>query len=147
MVEARALPLLMPDKMKEIDHPFQTQKNEALQRQATALVPKDKFLGGKMQLHDRLRLLVVLDSVGEYEGMGRLYHSLGLPHLHPVLGLWVHNKDKEDDRKAEHRKPPAVKRKRAEGKIKKMKEGMRLSKRAKKSGCTHESGIANKQAS
>ena len=144
MVEERALPLLMPDKMKEIDHPFQTQKNEALQRQATALVPKDKFLGGKMQLHDRLRLLVVLDSVGEYEGMGRLYHSLGLPHLHPVLGLWAHNKDKEDDRKAEYRKLPAVKRKRAEGKIKRMKEGMRLSKRAKKSGCTYESGIANK---
>ena len=132
------MPLLQPERMSELHHPFQTQK------QATALVPKDKFLGGKMQLHDRLRLLVILDSVGECEGLGRLYHSLGLPHLHHVLGLWASAKDKEDKRKHDYRKQISVKRKRAAAKVAKMKEGMRASKRAKKMGCTCESGVACK---
>ena len=57
-----------------------------------------------MQLHDRLRLLVVLDSVGEHEGIGRLYHSMGLPQLNPVLSLWASNKDRDDKRRHDYRK-------------------------------------------
>ena len=131
-VKAKVMPLLCANKMAEIHHPFHTQKNETLQRQATAVAPKDKFLGGKMQLYDRLRLITILDSVGELEGLIRLYESIGLPPLHPVLALWAANKDKEDLRKHEYRKLPAVKRKRATEKIAKMKEGMLQEKRAKK---------------
>ena len=62
----------------------------------TAVLPKDKHCGGGKtnQTHDRVRLVVVMDSLGEYEGMGRLHHSIGLPYLNPVMGLWAANKDK-----------------------------------------------------
>ena len=96
------LPLLSDEKMKEIHHGFHTQKNETLQRQATAVAPKDRFLGGKMQLYDRLRLVTILDSIGEYDGLTRLSESMGLPVLHPVMALWASNKDQKDANKHDY---------------------------------------------
>ena len=95
-----------------------------------------------MQLHDRLRLLVVLDSVGEYQGWHRLFHSLGLPPLHSTLSLWASNKDRCDNYHQEYFKKMEVRRKRSALAITKMKEGSRKAKRAKKMGVTYESGIA-----
>ena len=135
--------LLVESKMKEVYHPYQTQKNEALQRQATAVCPKDRFLGGRMQLHDRLRLVAILDSLGQYEGFARLFHSLGLPHMHRIMGLWANRKDVEDNRKHDYRQLPSSKRKRAWDKIASMKANCLKDKRAKKNSCTYESGIAN----
>ena len=87
-IEDKVFPLLVPHKMREVHHPFYTQKNETLQQQATAIAPKeDHFLGGKMQLYDRLRLITIIDSVGELHGIARLFHSMGLPEMHPVLAL------------------------------------------------------------
>jgi hypothetical protein len=96
-----------------------------------------------MQLYDRLWLVTILDSVGEYKGISRLFAAMGLPRMHPVLALWAANKDREDCRKHDYFQLTSTKRKRAEDKIKKMKCGMLQEKKAKRSGTTYRSGIAN----
>ena len=65
--------------------------------------------------------------------------------MHPVLALWATNKDRVDNRRHDYRQETQVKRKRASAKIAKMKAGMLKEKRAKKSGMTYASGIANEQ--
>jgi hypothetical protein len=142
-VKKKVMYLLTEEKMREVHHPFNTQKNETLQRQATAVAPKDRFLGGKMQLYDRLRLVTILDSVGKYEGFSRLFRSMGLPVLHPVLALWAATKDRHDKTKYNYKRRPAIKRKRAGEKIAAMKAGMLQEKKAKKARLTYKSGIAN----
>jgi hypothetical protein len=124
-------------KMEEVYHGFHTQKNETLQRQATTVAPKDHFLGGGMQLYDRLRLITILDSVGELEGISRLFASMGLPKMHSVLALWAVNKHHEDARKHDYKRLPVIKRKRASEKIAKMKAGMLQNKKAKTAGVTY----------
>ena len=142
-VKGKVLYLLSEEKMHEVHHPFRTQKNETLQRQAASVAPKDRYYGGRTQLIDRLRLVTVLDSVGEYEGFGRLYHSMGLPPLHTVMGLWASNKDRQDYNRCLYKRKPAVKRKRAEKKIQLMKAGMLKEKMAVRTGVTYQTGIAN----
>jgi hypothetical protein len=146
-VRDKVLPLLTEQKMNEVYHPFHIQKNETLQRQATAVAPKDRFLGGRMQLYDRLWLVTILDSVGELEGISRIFASIGLPRLHSVMALWAANKDRKDNRRHDYKRKPAVKRKRANEKIAKMKAGVLQEKKAKTSGVTYQTGIANKPLS
>ena len=55
---AKIFPLLSYAKMEQLFHWFQTQKNETLNEQACAICPKDKYLGGRMTLYDRLRMIV-----------------------------------------------------------------------------------------
>lgn len=98
-----------------------------------------------MQIHDRLRLLVVTNSLGECDGMGRLYHSLGLPPLNKPLALWVASKDTADQRMHDFRRLPRIKKLRAEEDIIKWKEGVKKDKKAEKEGCACGSGIANTQ--
>jgi len=78
--------LLEPSKMQQVHHPFSTQKNESLNRNATAVAPKDRFYGGTMQLFDRLRVITMTDSIGEYETLVCLFALLKMP-MHPVLSL------------------------------------------------------------
>ena len=59
------------------------------------------------------------------------------------MSLWASNKDRDDNDRHEHRKRIDVKRKRATKKIAAWKEGMKKNKRARKSGCACESGMAN----
>ena len=108
-VKAKVVPLLTPKKMRQVHHRFQTQKNETLQRKTMSLLPKDSLFGRTMQLHDGIRLCVILDSLGEHEGSQRLFWSLGLPGLHTCMGLWADRKDKEDGQAAVRRRLPEVK--------------------------------------
>ena len=60
------------------------------------------------------------------------------------MALWAANKDKEDKRKQDYQRLPAIKRKRATEKIAKMKDEMLQEKKAKTSGLTYATGIANR---
>ena len=142
--KAKVLPLLSPEKMRQVHHTFQTQKNETLQRKTMAYLPKDSFFGGTMQLHDRIRLVVILDSLGEYTGLQRLFFNVGLPPLHVPMGFWAHRKDNDDGHASVRRAKPEVKAKRAQKNVDKMKSQAMKDKAAAKKGITYESGIGNK---
>jgi len=134
--------LLVPAKMQQVHHRFSTQKNESLNRNATAVAPKDRFYGGTMQLHDRLRVIAMTDSIGEHDTLFRLFSELGFD-LHPVLCRWARNKDRDDAARHLQRMKPEVKKKRAIGIIEKIKSGMKQERKATTEGMTYATGIAN----
>lgn len=90
-----------------------------------------------------MRLLTVIDSVGEHDGLGRLCHCLGITQLDTVMAPWASNKDRDDIARHKCRKRTDVKLKRAEHKIIAVKEGALKDEKAKRDGCTHETGIVN----
>lgn len=128
--------------MQQIHHPFSTQKNESLNRNATAVAPKDRFYGGTMQLFDRLRVVAMTDSIGEYETLVRMFSRLEFA-MHPVLVRWATNKDRDDSSRQELRKKPEIRMKRAVDIINKIKDGMKQEKRATAESMTYATGIAN----
>ena len=135
-------PLLEPSKMKQVRHPFSTQKNESLNRNTTPVAPKDRFCGGTMQLFDRLRVIAMTDSIGEYETLVRLFKELQMP-MHPVLSRWANNKDRDDNSRKVLRKKPEVKMKRAIGIVESIKEGMKQERKANSESMTYATGVAN----
>ena len=134
--------LLVPSKMQQVHHRFCTQKNESLNRNATAVAPKDRFYGGTMQLYDRLRVIALTDSIGEYETLVRLFGRLEF-NMHPVLCRWAVNKDRDDSSRQVLRRKPEVKMKRAVDIINKIKDGMKQERKATAESMTYATGIAN----
>lgn len=134
--------LLAPEKMQQVHHPFLTQKNESLNWNVTAVAPKDWFYGGTMQLCDRLRVVTMTDSVGEYKTLVRLCSRLEF-HIHPVLVRWATNEDRDDFSQQELRKKPEVRMKWAVDVINKIKDGMKQEQRATAEAITCATCIAN----
>ena len=85
---------------------------------------------------------MIIDSLGEFEGMNRLYHALGLPPLNKPLAIWADTKDVDDNRRHDYRKRKDVKLKRVHDRVAKNKEEEKADMRAKKQKLTHETSIA-----
>ena len=62
-------PYLSKESLWQCYHGDDTNKNESLNRKCTAVAPKNKYLSGTKSLDDRIRLVVVLDSVGYVVGL------------------------------------------------------------------------------
>jgi len=95
-----------------------------------------------MQLFDRLRVVAMTDSIGEYETLVRMFSRLEFA-MHPVLVRWATNKDRDDSSRQELRKKPEIRMKRAVDIINKIKDGMKQEKRATAESMTYATGIAN----
>ena len=95
-----------------------------------------------MQLFDRLRVIAMTDSIGEYKTLVRIFDRLQMP-AHSVLLRWANNKDRDDNKRQLLWKKPEVKMKRAIGVIEKIKEGMKQERKATAESMTHATGIAN----
>eukprot|EP00957_Ditylum_brightwellii_P021501 1621673-Ditylum_brightwellii.AAC.1 len=130
--------------MREVHHTFSTQKNEALQKIMTVYCPKDQFFGGSMQLHDRLRYVVIEDSLGVHVGVGRLFHHMGLAPLHTIMSQWVGTRDNSNEYMRNYQqKLEARQQKRAAVAIAKMKARVWKDMKAEEARETYKTGVAN----
>jgi len=60
-----------------------------------------------MQLFDRLCVVAMTDSIGECKTLLKLFNQLEMP-MHPVLCRWAKNKDRDDNKRQQHRKKRAI---------------------------------------
>jgi hypothetical protein len=87
-------PYFMEEALRQVWHCYSTQKNEALNKCTSKMIPKDKFFGNACTLHDCLRMIVIEDSKGFQAGFNALLAVLQIPFT-PMLREWCHWKDQE----------------------------------------------------
>ena len=113
-------------------HPFCTQKNESLNRKSTATAPKDRFYGGTKTLSDRLRMVVIEDTLGYVEAINRVLGHLGIAAF-DTLTEWSRRKDSVANRQMLCREKKENKINHAQKRKTEMNEGYKASKKAKAS--------------
>ena len=85
-------PYLTEEALKQVWHSCSTQKNEALNKWSSKIVPKDKILGGTCTLNDRLCMVVIEDSASYKVEFNRVLAELHLLASN-VLDEWCCWKD------------------------------------------------------
>jgi len=102
--EAKAIhDLFVTDKNLEmLNHEFDSQKNEALNKAFTKVAPKNMVFSKTHSLYDRLALVIVYDSIGLYEFLTRIFQMLLQNEgyvLPPVKATWSKQQDKQHKNK------------------------------------------------
>lgn len=81
--------------LRQIHHPFDSQKNEAFNKTVTKYAPKDRHYSQSMSLHNRVAFAVVEDSLGLQEGVRRIGFKLGIKMTAQTERHWaIKDRDK-----------------------------------------------------
>ncbi len=81
-----------------LNHEFDSQKNEALNKAFTKVAPKNMVFSKTHSLYDQLALVIAYDSVGLYECLTQIFQMLLQNEeyvLPPVEATWFKQQDKQ----------------------------------------------------
>jgi hypothetical protein len=131
--------------LKQMHHPFSSQKNESLNQQVARFAPKDKHFGSSLQLEDRVALVVIIDSIGKAIGIQAVLTQLGCP-ISPVTQEFLRKEDCNRRKRSEYYKKQDVKRRRIEGKLEAKKRFLAEEKQDKLNHVSYGAGYAVRNA-
>ena len=131
---------LSEDSLKMCYHNFCTQKNESLNRKATAMAPKDRFYGGTASLSDRLKMVAIIDSIGYEKGMKKVLINLGLD-FNSVINDWSIKKDNENHQKQKYKQRKKTRKKRSQTKLDNWNIGLKMSDKDMNAAADYSQGI------
>jgi len=136
---------LTDENLAMLNHEFDSQKNEALNKAFTKVAPKNMVFSKTHSLFDRLALVIIYDSIG-YLGcltaiLGALLGTTSMK-LHPVETSWATQLDRQRLKKKEREKTRKAKGQRSSGKRKRLYSDRKQDARAKKRGDFYKSGSA-----
>jgi len=86
------------ENLEMLNHEFDSQKNEALNKAFTKVAPKNMVFSKTHSLYDRLALVIAYDSIGLYECLTRIFQMLLQNEgyvLPPVEATWSKQQDKQ----------------------------------------------------
>jgi len=90
------------ENLEMLNHEFDSQKNEAMNKAFTKVAPKNMVFSKSKSLSDRLCLVIAYDSLGYYEMMNCILQSLTENpnyELDPLIKSWAMQLDKEQEQK------------------------------------------------
>jgi len=132
-----------------LNHEFDSQKNEALNKAFTKVTPKNMVFSKSHSLYDRLALVIVYDSIGLHECLSRILKMLLQNEdyiLSPIEATWSKQQDKQRKNKKIRESTPRCKGMRCAKHKAKLELERINNKRAKKNGDFYEHGHAFKTA-
>jgi len=132
-----------------LNHEFDSQKNEALNKAFTKVAPKNMVFSKSHLLYDRLALVIVYDSIGLHECLTRILQLLLQKDnyiLSPIKATWSKQQDKQRKNKKARESTPRCKGMRCAKRKAKLELERINNKRAKKNGDFYEHGHAFKSA-
>jgi hypothetical protein len=131
-----------PTMLEMIHHPFNSQKNEALNKSVTKVAPKDKTFCGSMALQDRVAWVVLTDSVGKAKAYTMLLQELGLTSPSEVTSTYFTRCDRGNEYWQKRQSKREVNCKRARAKNEKIREGLLQQRKDAYAGLTYGCGVA-----
>jgi len=136
---------LTDENLAMLNHEFDSQKNEALNKAFTKVAPKNMVFSKTHSLFDHLALVIIYDSIG-YLGcltaiLGALLGTTTMK-LHPVEASWATQLDRQRLKKQEREKTRKAKGQRSSGKRKRLYSDRKQDAHAKKRGDYYKSGSA-----
>jgi len=133
---------LTTDRIKQMHHPFDTQKNEALNTKIARCCPKNTTMSKSMVLSDRVSWVVVEDSVGGEAAVVRVFEWLGLGTVPEYLQSYYQKNDSRRAREHEFKSQPKVKYRRRKATHDKIQAERSNAEESRKKGQAYGSGIA-----
>jgi hypothetical protein len=128
------------EKLRECHHGFSSQKNESMNKLISRYVPKDRTFSQSMSLASRICLAVGVDSVGHESYYKRLLGNMNIS-LPKNTTIMLRNMKKKRDYDRFYQAQPHRKRKRANLKFAKMKDGLKKQMADKATGLNYQSGL------
>ena len=138
-------PCILPHRLRESLHPYDTQTNESLNNMVAKYAPKTKSLGTTMALTHRINVVIGVHNLGLLEFWKRVYDKLEM-EVSPLLHDYLETMDKNREIKKQYKKQSSVKRKRNRDKYLKIQAGIKKAKQDEKRGTTYRSGIEMENA-
>ena len=133
-------PCILPHRLRESLHPYDTQTNESLNNMVAKYAPKTKSLGTSMALTHRIHVVIGIHNEGLRKYWEQVYSKLEID-MSPLLRNFLKDKDKEREAKRQYKKKSSVKRKRNHDNYLKIQSGIKKAKADEKRGLTYRSGM------
>jgi hypothetical protein len=131
---------LTDDMLQQMNHPYDSQKNEAFNKSVAKYAPKDRTYSMTMSLTTRVGIAAGVSILGWKGYWERVFAAMGIKtgeHTRTML----ERKDKRKAYKEEYVSRPDVKRARSESSSSKWRESFAGQIEDKKSGVTYKSGV------
>jgi len=100
------------ENLEMLNHLFDSQKNEAMNKAFTKVAPKNMVFSKSKSLSDHLCLVIAYDSLGYYEMMNCVMQSLTENpdyELDPLIKSWAMQLDKEREQKRKRQQSVSAK--------------------------------------
>lgn len=133
---------LSEERLTEMYHRWDTQKNESLNKMVARTCPKDMVFCQTMQFSDRVAWIVCIDSLGDEEALLQLFNMLQIHVALPELTAFYQTKRKRRLYWKNRRHDLDLKRKRKEDQKILWRRDDIADKRSKMNGQTYGTGIA-----
>ena len=136
-------PCILPHRLAESLHPYDTQLNESMNQVIAKYAPKNKSFGTSMALTHRVSVAIGIHNYGHYKFWTEVFNDLQID-MPSNLQSHLLAKDMKKQKKREYQSQPDVKKKRNRDTFEKIQEGMKKMKADKKRGATYETGMGMK---
>ena len=133
-------PCILPHRLEESLHTFDTQLNESLNHSISKYAPKYKSLGSTMALTHRVSVAVGIHNLGHLQFWKEVLEELDI-NMTQSLCNYLSNKDNRKAKRRIHQSTPEVKRKRKRETFEKLQVEMEKLRRDKERGATYETGM------
>jgi hypothetical protein len=126
------------EKLKECNHPYDSQTNEAFNTSVAQVAPKNYVFARTISLKARISVAVIRHSVGMDELVVKVMLALGASDRSSTTAMrkWAVSRDRRRKYKSEYEKRISVKRKRSIAVKRKQAATMTQDAKAKKEACT-----------
>lgn len=132
---------LTPERVQQMRHPYDTQKNESMNAKISRSCPKSKTFSKSMVLADRVAFVVAEDSIGGAATIETLYKLLGFTNVpHHLLAYYASN-DKKRERHHQYTLQANVKHRRRKTKNEQIWEARRQEQQSRKKGQQYGGGM------
>ena len=98
-------PYFTSESLSDINHSYNTQKNESLNSVIATLAPKHKNYASSTSLEGRVSLAILITDVGYHATLVRLYSHLNIDMSSAVFE-WSQDLDERSDKKGKRQYEP-----------------------------------------
>lgn len=135
------------DLLRMCHHPYDSQKNESLNTRVATYAPKTKTFCTTKSLEDRVDLVIIIDSIGYSDGVGRIINKVAGRNvaMPAVVSTWLVQQDRSAKWKKEYQEKTTTKKRRAKKIQDRIKQSLAEDKKAEKQGMYYTSGVATKE--
>jgi hypothetical protein len=135
-------PYLTDKKLKEIHHPYDSQKNESFNKSSSKYAPKGRTYAMTMALTARVCIAAGVGNLGPHEYWTRVMERLGIEKGEHTEAFLV-DKLRRTKHKQEYQRRIPVKRHRTEKKSQKWREIVKKQGKEEKAGINYKTGVRN----
>jgi hypothetical protein len=128
--------------LRQIHHPYDSQKNEALNTSVAKYAPKNKVYGRTPSLRSRVYFVGGVNSVGLHNFVARVSDDIGISNLPKSAVQFLKRRTAQDQKRIERERKTEVKKKRSANRVEKIRISSAEHQKDKQKASGYRSGMA-----